>query len=180
MTHEPNAPDEGTDDRRALRLPVRHGYGLVLGLIVLTYLLALQATRPWTVTLLLLAQSATAWQALRTSRARPGYRLAAAVVFLLALVTAAAFLLTEDIRLGGLTFLTASLLYLVTPMAVVRDIGFHRSVDRDTMLGALAAYLLIGMASASPTSASPRCSRARSSPPATPTSRRRCSSASSP
>ena len=69
--------------------PVRrgrpHGYGLVLGLIVVTYVLALLATRPWMVALLLLVQTATAWQALRTSHARTGIRLAAAAVFLFAL-----------------------------------------------------------------------------------------------
>ena len=67
--------------------------------------------------------TATAFQALRTSYARPGFRLAAAVVFLLALVAAGANVIVDDARLGGITFLCASLLYLVTPISVVRDIG---------------------------------------------------------
>jgi hypothetical protein len=139
------APDR-TADRRAPRVPVRHGYGLVLALIVVTYILALVATRPWTVVLMLLAMTLTALQALRTSYARPGLRLAAAVVFLFALVAAGVNVLVDDARLGGLAFLGASLLYLVTPVPVVRDIGFDRAVSYETMLGALAAYLFIGMA----------------------------------
>jgi voltage-gated potassium channel Kch len=129
-----------------MRLPARHGYGLVLLLIVLTYVLALMADRRWIVTVLLFVQTGTVWQALRTSRARPGVRLVAAGVFALALVAAAANLVTEGTPLIGLTFLAASLLYLIAPFSIVRDIGFDRGVDRQTMVGALTAYLLIGMA----------------------------------
>jgi hypothetical protein len=37
-------------------------------------------------------------------------------------------------------------LYVVAPVSIVRHIGYRRQVDQETMLGALAAYLLIGMA----------------------------------
>lgn len=132
--------------RRPLRLPVRHGYGLVLLLIVATYVLALLADNRWMVTALLFVQTGTVWQALRTSRARPGVRLAAALVFALALVAAGSNLVASGMPLTGFTFLSASVLYLIAPIAVVRDIGFHRGVDHETLYGALAAYLLIGMA----------------------------------
>jgi hypothetical protein len=137
--------DGGRD--RALRLPIRRGYGFVLLLIIATYVLALIADRRWMVTVLLLVvQTGTVWQALRTSRARPGVRLAAALVFALALLAAAGNLFLDGTALTGLIFLAASGLYLVAPLAIVRDIGFHRGVDHETMFGALAAYLLIGMA----------------------------------
>ena len=126
--------------------PARHGYGLVLLLIVLTYVLALMADRRWLVTVLLFVQTGTVWQALRTSRARPAVRLAAAGVFALALITAAVNLFAAGTPLTGLTFLAASLLYLIAPLSIVRDIGFDRGVDHQTMIGALTAYLLIGMA----------------------------------
>jgi hypothetical protein len=34
----------------------------------------------------------------------------------------------------------------VAPVSIVRHIGYRREVDQEAMLGALAAYLLIGMA----------------------------------
>lgn len=139
-------PGDTPADRPPMRRPPRHGYGLVLLLIVLTYVLALMADRHWIVTLLLFVQTGTVWQALRTSRARPGVRLVAAGVFALALVAAVCNLFTEGTPLAGLTFLAASLLYLIAPFSIVRDIGFDRGVDRQTMVGALTAYLLIGMA----------------------------------
>jgi hypothetical protein len=47
----------GTD--RPLRLPARHGYGLVRLLVVVTYVLALLADRRWIVTVLLFLQTGT-------------------------------------------------------------------------------------------------------------------------
>jgi len=37
------------------------------------------------------------------------------------------------------------LLYFAAPFAVVRDIATRRSVDQETVLGAIAAYLFVGM-----------------------------------
>src|SRR6266540_227519 len=44
------------------------------------------------------------------------------------------------------TFLASTVLYVVAPFSIVRHIGYRPTVDQETMLGALAAYLLIGMA----------------------------------
>ena len=119
----------GTNAGQApLRQP-RRGYGLVLGSIIVTYVLALLADRSWIMTVLLLAQTGTVWQALRVSRAGVGVRVAAAVLFALALVAAGFNVFAHGRSLTGLTFLAASVLYVVAPMAIVRDIGFHRGVD---------------------------------------------------
>jgi drug/metabolite transporter superfamily protein YnfA len=127
--------------------PVRHGYGLVLILIIATYALALVPGERWLPTVLLILQTGTVWQALRVSRARRVVRLTSAAVVALALVTAALAPFAPGTALTGLTFLAAGGLYLVAPISIVRDIGVHRRrVDQETMLGALAAYLLIGMA----------------------------------
>ncbi|GIE91255.1 potassium channel family protein [Actinoplanes regularis] len=124
----------------------RHGYGLVLLLIVSTYVLAIFAERHWMVTVLLAVQAATVWQSLRVARARPGLRLAGAITLLLALAAAAATQVNQGRLLTGLAFSTASALYLLAPIAIVRDLSRRDRVDLQTMLGALAAYLLIGMA----------------------------------
>jgi hypothetical protein len=115
-------------------------------LIVATYVLALLPGERWLPTVLLVVQTGTVWQALRVSRARPAVRAVSAAVVALALVAAAFALFAPGTTLTGLTFLAAGGLYLVAPVSIVRDLGVHRRVDRETMLGALAAYLLIGMA----------------------------------
>jgi hypothetical protein len=126
--------------------PVRGGYGPVLLLIVVTYVLALTASERWMVAVLLFVQTGTVWHALRVSRARPGMRLIAAVVFGFALIAAVLNVFAQNSPLIGWTFLAASALYVLTPFSIVRDLGSHRGVNRETLLGALAAYLLIGMA----------------------------------
>lgn len=124
----------------------RGGYGPVLLLIVVTYVLALTAERRWMVAVLLFVQTGTVWHALRVSKARGGVRLAAAVVFAFALCAAVLNIFAADSPLIAWTFLAASALYLLVPFSIVRDLGSHRGVDVETMLGALAAYLLLGMA----------------------------------
>jgi hypothetical protein len=135
----------GRADRRRLRVP--DSYGVVVVMILATYGLALAADRPWTLTALLMAQTGTVWWVLRTARARRGLRLWAAVVFTFAAVGAVAGVFSDgNARLVGLTFVAGAVLYLVAPASIVRHIAFRPAVDRETMLGALAAYLLLGMA----------------------------------
>ena len=43
-------------------------------------------------------------------------------------------------------YLIGSLLYFAAPFTIVRHVAFRPEVDRETMLGALAAYLLFGIA----------------------------------
>ena len=45
-----------------------------------------------------------------------------------------------------LVFLVSCLLYTIAPVSIVRHIAFRQAVDGETMLGAICAYLLIGMA----------------------------------
>ena len=134
--------------RRLLRsFSSTDSYGLVLLMIVITYVLATALSQRWAASVLLTVQIATVWLALRTSRARRGVRLAANVLFVLAAVAAVANLRPRGgISLEPSMFVASGVLYLVAPFSIVRHIAFRRTVDQETMLGALAAYLFIGMA----------------------------------
>jgi hypothetical protein len=122
-------------------------YGLVLVMIVATYVLAATLSQRWGATVLLFGQMGTVWLTLRRSQARRGVRLGASGLFILAAMAAVANLFVESTSaLTALVFLAASVLYFVAPFSIVRYIGYRRTVDQETMLGALAAYLLIGMA----------------------------------
>src|SRR6185503_13745888 len=68
-------------------------------------------------------------------------------LFVVATVMAMVNLFTDgDSDLRPFVFIVASLLYVVAPVSIVRHVAYRRKVDQETMLGALAAYLLIGMA----------------------------------
>jgi hypothetical protein len=121
-------------------------YGLVLLLVVVTYVVSVSVTEQWAAPVVLTVQLATVWLALRTSRARRGVRLAANIVLCLAAVVAVVsfFVHNPGGQLGGI-FTVCCLLYLIAPFSIVRHLVLRWEVDTETLLGAIAAYLLIGI-----------------------------------
>jgi Ion channel len=125
----------------------KDSYGLVLLMIIGTYVLATTLSERWGATIMLFAQIATVRLSLHTSQARRGVLVVANAVFVVAAGIAVANLFAEhDSGLRSVVFIASTVLYLVAPVSIVRHIGYRRQVDQETMLGALAAYLLIGMA----------------------------------
>jgi hypothetical protein len=129
---------------RALFSP--DSFGSVLVLILITYCLSVSLTQEWQRSVVLFVQIATVWLALRVSDARRVVRLLASVV----LVVAGAIAVMNLVGVRGkaitaIIFLTSSLLYLIAPMSILRAIVSKRDVDQETVLGAIDAYLLLGM-----------------------------------
>lgn len=125
----------------------RGSYAIVLLLIAVTYALSVQLTRPWGVSVVIVVQIATVAAALHTSQARRALRLVAGAALVLAAVVACANLVDPtDEGLVPYVFLTGSLLYVLAPFSIVRHVALRPRIDAETMLGALAAYLLFGMA----------------------------------
>jgi uncharacterized membrane protein HdeD (DUF308 family) len=135
---------------RSRRKPIwsADSYGPVILLIAVTYVLGTLATHRWTVSVLLFAQIGTVWHALRISRARPGVRVSAAVIFVLSLIAGVWNLFSRDHTLLGLVFFAGSVLYLLAPLSILMDLGRRRDADRELMMGALSVYLMLGMACA--------------------------------
>ena len=121
-------------------------YGLVLLLVVVTYVLSVSVTETWAGSIVLTVQLATVWLTLRTSHARRGVRIVADTVLGVAAVAAVAsfFVHQPGNELGGI-FTICCLLYLIAPYSIVRHLILRSQIDTETLLGAIAAYLLIGM-----------------------------------
>jgi hypothetical protein len=121
-------------------------YGLVLLLILLTYALSATITAAWAVSLVLVVQIATVWVTLRASRARRLARAIANAILVIAGLAALVNLFIHQENAGiGLLAVLSGLLYLVAPVSIVRHLALRRMVDLQTVLGAIAAYLLVGM-----------------------------------
>ena len=121
-------------------------YGLVLLLILVTYALSATITAAWAVSLVLSVQIATVWVTLRASRARRLARAIANAILVISAVAALVGLLIHQGTTGtGLLAALSGLLYLVAPFSIVRHLAQRRAVDLQTVLGAIAAYLLVGM-----------------------------------
>jgi hypothetical protein len=121
-------------------------YGLVLLLVVLTYVVSVSLTEARAASVVLVVQLATVWLTLRTSRARPVVRRIADIVLCLAAVVAIGsfFVHQRGTQLGGI-FAVCCLLYLIAPFSILRHLIIRREIDIESLLGAVSAYLLIGM-----------------------------------
>jgi hypothetical protein len=107
-------------------------YGLVLLLVVVTYVVSVSVTEARAASIVLTVQLATVWLTLRT-------------LCLAAVVAGLSFFVhNPGDQLGGI-FTVCCLLYLIAPFSIVRHLIMRRQIDTETLLGAVAAYLLIGM-----------------------------------
>ena len=129
---------------RALSSP--DSYATVLLLILVTYALSAALTASWAASLIVAVQIAAVWVSLRAARARRPVQLIANVALAVAALLAAANLVFGDRIDGGSVVLWVScLLYLAAPVAIVRHLLVRHVVDAETVLGAIAAYLMAGM-----------------------------------
>jgi hypothetical protein len=122
-------------------------YGLLILLILGTYALAVSTTGTWSASAVLFAQIGTVELAFRTSKTRRGMRVAGVVILVVAGIGAAVNVFVEGKDgLEVFVSLAGGLLYLIAPFSIARHIAFRPTVDRETMLGAVAAYLCLGIA----------------------------------
>jgi hypothetical protein len=145
---EPTQPGASTGSLRPfLRAFIRpDSYGIVLLLVVATYIVSISVTQAQAASIVLTVQLATVWLALRTSQAVRLVRTIAAVVLsLTAVVAVGSFFLHRPGNQLGAIFSISCLLYLVAPFAIVRHLLLRRQIDWQSLLGAVAAYLLFGM-----------------------------------
>jgi len=120
-------------------------YGLVLVLVVVTYLVRCPSwpggpsRSSW-------RYSSSVWLTFRTARTRLSAQVLVVLVFLAVAAVAIVNLFVAVSSEGlAVAFVVSTVLYVVAPFAVVRDIATRRSVDQEVVLGAIAAYLIVGM-----------------------------------
>ena len=91
-------------------------------------------------------QIATVWVVLRASEARRRLQVIAGAFAILATLTVILNLVFPDqVANRGVMAVVSGLLYLGAPSSIIRHLVLRRQIDRETILGAIAAYLMIGM-----------------------------------
>jgi hypothetical protein len=122
-------------------------YGLVLLLILITYALSATATATWAVSLVLFVQLATIWVTLQAAQAHRRLREVTSAFLVISAAAAILnlFLPRQPTGNGGMAVISG-LLYVAAPAIIVRHLVLRRTVDTQTVLGAIAAYLMVGMA----------------------------------
>jgi hypothetical protein len=120
-------------------------YGGVVLLILVTYVLSINLTKFWGQSVVIVVQIATVFIILRISRAPRSIRVVAAARVVVALAAAVLAIFLHHDSAGRFTPAVGSLLYLIAPISIIRHLIRRTVVDEETILGAVAAYLLIGM-----------------------------------
>ena len=116
-------------------------------LILVTYTVSATLTATWALSLVLFVQIATIWTTLQASQARRRLRVVASAVLIASTGVALLHLFVPDGPSGSvLIAVTCGLLYLIAPGVIVRHLVLRPTVDFETLLGAIAAYLMLGMA----------------------------------
>ena len=145
-------PDQQMQERRRQR-PRRllraftspDSYGLVLLLILVTYALSATMTAPWAVSLVLFVQIATIWVTLQASQARRRLReVASGLLVVSAVIAILNLFISRDVA-DGVMAVVSGLLYVAAPVVIVRRLVLRQTVATQTVLGAIAAYLMVGM-----------------------------------
>jgi hypothetical protein len=123
-----------------------NSYGLVLLLILVTYVLSVTLTQGRAVSVVVAVQIATVWVVLRASEARRSLQMIAGVFAVLsALAVVLNLFIPDRVADEGYMAVVSGLLYLGAPFSIIRHLVLRRTVDRETVLGAIAAYLMMGM-----------------------------------
>jgi hypothetical protein len=136
-----------TRERWLLRAErVRDAFGLVLILVLITYVLAsLLDNRGWTSVLLALATSATSVVALTSSHVRPQFVRLAIWLSALTVVLAAVGAATDERTWLNFASLIQISLLSVAMAAVLRRVVTAPEVGFRTILGALSVYTVLGI-----------------------------------
>jgi hypothetical protein len=131
---------------RASRLRASHSYGLVLALIVASFLFALLAPdESWTVSVLLLAYAAILAAALWTSGMTGVDYRSRTVLVAIAAGVAVAQLITGGTRLYGIVAILTGVLIGAAILVIGVGVTDQRGVNAQSVRGAICVYLLIGL-----------------------------------
>src|ERR1700735_129858 len=133
--------------RRLLRaLYAPDSYALVLLLILVTYALSAALTASWATSLTVAVQIAAVWVTLRAARARRTVLAFANIALGVAAAAAIVSLVVDQqFHTDSIVAWVSSALYLAAPVAIVRHLLSRRTIDSETVMGAIAAYLMVGM-----------------------------------
>jgi hypothetical protein len=127
----------------------RHRYGLLLGLVLLTFVLieALPSS-DWARLVTTTVQGLTLLVALRTSDTRPGLVRAAAVLVAVSLIVALAAAVVGGDVPTGIVNIIAGVLAAAAPVAVAKGLIAHlreeQGVTLNIIAGVISIYLLVG------------------------------------
>ena len=115
-------------------------------LLLITYVASATAAEQWQRSIIVVLQVFTVSLSLHVSGARRSVLVIATIAVAYAVVVAVFALFSDESDLTrGLLFVASAALYFLAPLSILRSIVLQHEVDQETVLGAIDAYLFVGM-----------------------------------
>ena len=135
----------GASGGRLSNLLSTRSFGIVLLLLVISYAGSVSLNLQKAASIVIALQLITVWFALHVAGARKTVRYTAFVLMAYAAVAGVwgAFIDAEG---PWWVYLASGLLYLIAPFAIIKNVAERPRVDREGIVGAISAYIFIGMA----------------------------------
>jgi hypothetical protein len=125
---------------------IANAFGLVLLLVILTYVLAsVTPFRGWTAVLIVTAGAASASFGLASARARPRVARWGAYLAILTVLLAVVNAVVGSAVALGISAITLMLLFTVAAAAMLRAVLSESRVGFRTILGAISVYMIFGL-----------------------------------
>jgi len=141
---EPMRP--GILRRLVLRIVSGKSYGLVLLLVLISYAVgAMWSNDTTAMSLVMFVEIAAVWFALQVSQAHKRVRRIASGLMVVVAIAAVLNLVAHEESFRWV-IIVAGILYIIAPFSIIRHLAQRHTVDQETMMGAVSAYLLFGIA----------------------------------
>jgi Ion channel len=138
----PIPPADEVGARRAL---YRFGLVFLLLLVTFVFLSSAPSSGRWVPLVAVILQSVTLLAALFAAGSGRALLRVAAIVIVVSLIAACAALAGGTMEQRGFAYGLSGFLVLAAPVAIVHGIWRRRTIDAQTILGALSVYVLLGM-----------------------------------
>lgn len=126
-----------------------NAYGLLVALLCFVYLVSVMTDGPAWVGVVLVMELATVWLAFAASESKTARRIVAVACLILAVLSLTSvgfsYALVEDTWITQVLAVASAVVYLIAPLVILRHLVQRARVDKQTLFGAIAVYLMLGM-----------------------------------
>lgn len=126
-----------------------NNYGLLVILLMVVYGTSVTMQSASAVGVVMVVQLVTLWMAFSASESRTAQRIVGAACLIVGLLSLTSvgvgYAVDGDSTVSKVLAVASALVYLIAPVVILRHLVKRQVVDKETLFGAIAVYLMLGM-----------------------------------
>ena len=126
-----------------------NAYGVLVVLLCVVYLISVMSDGPGALGFVLILELATVWLAFAASESKAARQIVGASCLIVALLSVTSvgfsYALAKDTLITQGLAVASAIVYLIAPAVILRHLIRRQKVDKQTIFGAIAVYLMLGM-----------------------------------